>query len=219
MFYCNNLFWFLSCLYLVSMYLHINIYVYIIFFCLKSTSYISYAHTKKNSVFFWWFEILCVVWNMNKLILRGNEASRFDRPGGGHSSDKYILNVCKIDTTNFLFFLPHDPTPCCLLLSVRFFLKICVVWNKNKLIFKVGLCIFRTNADSQWNPVYNVFHRIFVVEMKWFVCSTVNVILTRQTCGQRSSRAAESKRRALDIYFSSEFAVCSNCHNVEETEI
>ena len=24
---------------------------------------------------------------------------------------------------------------------------------------KVGLGIFRTNADSQWNPVYNVFHR------------------------------------------------------------
>ena len=26
---------------------------------------------------------------------------------------------------------------------------------------KVGLDISRTNADSQWNPVYNVFHRIF----------------------------------------------------------
>jgi len=28
-------------------------------------------------------------------------------------------------------------------------------------ILKVGLGISRTNADSQWNPVYNVFHRIF----------------------------------------------------------
>ena len=27
--------------------------------------------------------------------------------------------------------------------------------------FKVGLGISRTNADSQWNPVYNVFHRNF----------------------------------------------------------
>jgi len=26
---------------------------------------------------------------------------------------------------------------------------------------KVGLVISRTNADSQWNPVYNVIHRIF----------------------------------------------------------
>ena len=29
------------------------------------------------------------------------------------------------------------------------------------LIVKVGLGISRTNADSQWNPVYNVFHRSF----------------------------------------------------------
>jgi len=27
--------------------------------------------------------------------------------------------------------------------------------------FKVGLGISRTNADSQWNPAYNAFHRIF----------------------------------------------------------
>jgi hypothetical protein len=26
---------------------------------------------------------------------------------------------------------------------------------------KMGLGISRTNADSQWNPVYNVFHRNF----------------------------------------------------------
>jgi hypothetical protein len=41
------------------------------------------------------------------------------------------------------------------------------------------------------------FIKKFVVETKRFVGSFVNVILTRQTCGQRSSRAAESKRRAL----------------------
>jgi len=29
------------------------------------------------------------------------------------------------------------------------------------LQIKVGLGISRTNADSQWNPVYNVFHRNF----------------------------------------------------------
>jgi len=46
------------------------------------------------------------------------------------------------------------------------------------------------------------FIEIFVVEMKRFVSSFVHVILTQQTCGQRSSRAAESKRRALGKYFS-----------------
>ena len=35
-----------------------------------------------------------------------------------------------------------------------------------------------------------------------FWSSFVNVILTRQTCGQRSSRTWESKRRALGNYFS-----------------
>jgi len=43
---------------------------------------------------------------------------------------------------------------------------------------------------------------IWVVETKRFVGTSVNVILTRQTCGQYSSRAAESKRRALGNYFS-----------------
>jgi len=59
---------------------------------------------------------------------------------------------------------------------------------------EVGLGISRMNADSQWNPVYNAFHRILVVETNRFVGSFVNVILMRTTCGQRSSRAAESKR-------------------------
>jgi len=45
------------------------------------------------------------------------------------------------------------------------------------------------------------FIEIFVVETKRCVGSTVHVILTGQTCGQRSSRAAESKRRALWNYF------------------
>jgi len=43
--------------------------------------------------------------------------------------------------------------------------------------------------------------QFLVVETKRFVGSTINVILTRQTCGQRSSKAAESKRRALGNYF------------------
>ena len=39
------------------------------------------------------------------------------------------------------------------------------------------------------------------METKQFVGSFVNVILTLQTCGQRSSRATESKRRALGNCF------------------
>jgi len=45
------------------------------------------------------------------------------------------------------------------------------------------------------------FIESLVVETKRFVGSFVNVILTRQTCGQRSNRAAESKRRATENYF------------------
>jgi len=46
------------------------------------------------------------------------------------------------------------------------------------------------------------FIDFFVVQTKWFGGSFVHVILTRQTCGQRLSKAAESKRRALGNYFS-----------------
>jgi len=45
------------------------------------------------------------------------------------------------------------------------------------------------------------FIEIFVVETKRFVDSFVNVILTRQTCGQRSNRVAESKHRVIGNYF------------------
>ena len=49
-----------------------------------------------------------------------------------------------------------------------------------------------------------IVHDFFVVETKRFVSSSVNMILTRQTCDQRSSslRAAESKGWAPENYFS-----------------
>jgi len=53
------------------------------------------------------------------------------------------------------------------------------------------------------------FIEFVVVEMKQFVSSNVNVILTRQTCGQRSSMAAGSKRWALEFFLTTEFALCS----------
>ena len=49
--------------------------------------------------------------------------------------------------------------------------------------------------------LWKVFHRIVIVVTKLFVGSDANVILTRQTCGQRSSRAAGGKRQALAFYF------------------
>jgi len=44
--------------------------------------------------------------------------------------------------------------------------------------------------------------KFFVVETKRLVGISVHVILMQQTCGQRSSRATESKRRVIENYFS-----------------
>jgi len=58
----------------------------------------------------------------------------------------------------------------------------------------------------QWNPVYKAFHQIRRCENKQIVNSDSNVILKRQTCGQRSGMAAACKRRVLAFCFSVEFA-------------
>ena len=66
----------------------------------------------------------------------------------------------------------------------------------------------RTQILSGIQPEFTThFIEFFVVETKQFVGSSEfcerDQVLTRQTCGQRSSRAAaESKRRALEKYFS-----------------
>ena len=54
------------------------------------------------------------------------------------------------------------------------------------------------------------FIEFVVEETKRFVNSNVNVILTRQPCGQRSSMSAGSKRRALQNHFPERFATCPN---------
>jgi len=54
------------------------------------------------------------------------------------------------------------------------------------------LDISQTKTESQWNQVYNAFHRIFVVKTKQFVGSSVNVIsvnVTQQTCGHHKPAA------------------------------
>jgi len=66
-----------------------------------------------------------------------------------------------------------------------------------KRTLKVGLGVSRTNAILSGIQFTTHFIDFFVVETTRFVGSTVNVILTRQTYGKRSSKAAESKSRAL----------------------
>jgi len=53
-----------------------------------------------------------------------------------------------------------------------------------------------------WNLVYKAFHRIGLCGNEQIVSSNSNVILTRQTCGQHSSRVAGRKHRKLEFYFS-----------------
>jgi len=52
----------------------------------------------------------------------------------------------------------------------------------------------------RWNPIYKAFYRIRLCRTNQIFGSNSNVILTRQTCGHRSSRLRE--RRALAFYFS-----------------
>jgi len=63
------------------------------------------------------------------------------------------------------------------------------------------------------------FIELVVVETTRCVSSNVNVILTQQTCGQRSSMSAKSKHRALEICFPIESAICCKYQNIENTDI
>ena len=92
------------------------------------------------------------------------------------------------------------------------YIFVCIYARRRDEIFKIfGLTVF----FLRWGWVFLERTRIlngiqftthfidfFAVETKRFVGSSVNMILTRQTCGQCSSRSAESKRRALENYFS-----------------
>ena len=90
--------------------------------------------------------------------------------------------------TNCFFSTRTRSTKC---LVNWFLLRIRVHSKNTQPYLKVRLGISRMNADSQWN----------VVETKRFVGRSVSVIFTLQTCGQRLSRVAESKRWALENHF------------------
>ena len=79
------------------------------------------------------------------------------------------------------------------------------------VMLKINLINLAIFPDLRWGWVYPEraqilngiqFTRHFIVETKQFVGTNVNVILMQQTCGQRSNRAAGSKRPALQIFVS-----------------
>ena len=81
-----------------------------------------------------------------------------------------------------------------LLIYLRWLMNICDVMHSyvpnfyfcEWRLIKVGLGICQTNTDSLWDPVTKYFIEFVAVKTKKFVSSNVNMILTRQTCGQRS---------------------------------
>jgi len=67
--------------------------------------------------------------------------------------------------------------------------------------WRCGWVFLERTQILNWIQFTRHFTQFVVEETKRFVGSNVNVILTRQTCGQRSSMSAGSKRRALENYF------------------
>ena len=77
-------------------------------------------------------------------------------------------------------------------------------------IIKVGLGISRTNADSQWNPVYNVFHRNFCCgneTIRRYFCKRDLDAANLWPALEPVLRKANAER--WEIIFPIEFAICS----------
>ena len=79
-------------------------------------------------------------------------------------------------------------------------------------VFRVSLAIFFVDSgnigvffERMWDLSGILFTKHFIesvfVQTNKLICSISNVTLKRQTCGQHSSMAARSKRRAPSIYF------------------
>ena len=62
-------------------------------------------------------------------------------------------------------------------------------------VFSKKTCVFSGIQFTRY------FIEFVVVETKQIVGSNSNMMLTRQTCGQRSGMAVGGKRRALAFYF------------------
>jgi len=86
---------------------------------------------------------------------------------------------------------------------------------------QLRFCTFvETHCKFQKNELYEMLcelnstenlrsHEPIAVETNQLLDSNPNVILMRQTCGLLLSMAVGSKRRALEFYFSVQFALCS----------
>ena len=74
--------------------------------------------------------------------------------------------------------------------------------QKNVLVLRWGWAFLERTRILSGIQFTTYFIDFLVVETNRFVGSLVHVIFTRQTCDQRSSRAAESKRRVLGNDFS-----------------
>ena len=75
-------------------------------------------------------------------------------------------------------------------------------WFENYPTPRWGWVFLERTRILSWIQFTTHFIEFFDVETKQFVDIFVHVIMARQTCGQRSNKAAESKRRALENYFS-----------------
>jgi len=76
-------------------------------------------------------------------------------------------------------------------------------------ILKNNVDISRTNADSEWNPVYKALHRIGFVGTKQLVRSNANVILTQQTAASVGAWLREANAERLHFIFPCELAICA----------
>ena len=79
----------------------------------------------------------------------------------------------------------------------------------HKMAIKKGLGLFERTCVFTGIQFTNHFIEFAYVKTNELVCSNSNMTLTRQTCGQHSSRVAGRKRRALAFCFPYEFAMCS----------
>jgi len=89
-----------------------------------------------------------------------------------------------------------------------------VNWLRQGWVFSKQTCVFSATQFTRY------FIEFVVVETKQIVSSNSNVILTRQTCGQRSGMAAGGKRQALAFYFSIQifyFFLMSKCRGESDS--
>ena len=108
----------------------------------------------------------------------------------------YIYIYICIHIYIYIYIFIHTYICICMYIYIYTYMYVCTTTLRWGWVFLEGTRIL---SGIQFTTHFVEF---FGVEKKRFVGSLVHVIFTRQTCGQRSSKAAENKRRALGNYFS-----------------